>query len=220
MTYYEQCPMPVEGGGDCFAAPHPASRFGLCVAHWRDVVQDWVADLPEVARRCPSCQMLNMYDSADWVDAQCAGCGVSMAAPWIVTDNAELAAARRAPDVGPSGVVYYVQRGDRIKIGYSGSFDRRMAAISHDRVLATEPGDFAREKARHHQFAEFLVPGEREWFYAVPALVAHAAALRAEHGDPRKLARRVEAAQAYQQVLRDFGSLERFNLVMAELARG
>jgi len=82
------------------------------------------------------------------------------------------------------GVVYYIRRGNLIKIGTTVELRSRMQALLPNEVLATEPGDAKLEKKRHQQFSSTKVPGQREWFEPSDALTTHIAAVRAEHGEP------------------------------------
>lgn len=75
-------------------------------------------------------------------------------------------------------VVYYVQVGEHIKIGYSSNLPSRMRAYPPtSRLLAYEMGGVGLEAQRHQQFAADLVAG-REWFAPSPALLAHIRALK------------------------------------------
>lgn len=209
MDHFEHCPVPVKGGGDCWAEPHPASSHGLCVEHWRAVVQDWVSDVPQTTRRCWTCGILNQYDTADWVSASCTACGQAMDAPWLVEEHASrVTSAARAEDI-PDGVVYYLRFGDRVKIGFSAAFAERMLALPHDEVLAVEPGSYQREKQAHEQYAAFRVPGQREWFRAVPEILAHAADLRAKHGEPYACAAGIKAQRSAAADVSEHGNIER-----------
>jgi len=75
-----------------------------------------------------------------------------------------------------TSVVYYMQLGNRVKIGTSGDLRNRVKQISPERVLATEPGGTATEKQRHRQFADLRVVGE--WFRLEGELVEHINELR------------------------------------------
>ncbi|GAA4195849.1 hypothetical protein GCM10022219_21570 [Microbacterium oryzae] len=112
--------------------------------------------------RCVFCGALE-FERADG-RRRCAVCG------WFVGDAPD-------PDLPPPfvEVVYYLRYADRIKIGTSAHPRRRLAAIRHEELLAFERGGRALEQARHAEFADVREGGE--WFTAVPALVAHAAAL-------------------------------------------
>lgn len=78
-----------------------------------------------------------------------------------------------------SGVVYYIRTCCRIKIGHTIDLTRRMAELSPDEILATEPGDRELERARHQQFAAYRVRGE--WFRDSPALAAHIRGVKMRH---------------------------------------
>ncbi len=86
---------------------------------------------------------------------------------------------------GPS-VVYYIRRGDLVKIGVTTNLYQRMAAILPDEVLAIEPGDYAHEQEMHERFAELrlIAPGSKEWFCMGPDLIAHMTQIRNDHGTP------------------------------------
>lgn len=62
-----------------------------------------------------------------------------------------------------TSVVYYIIHGNRIKIGTSKNWRRRLVNLPHDRVLALEPGSNGVEKQRHRQFASIRFEGS-EWF--------------------------------------------------------
>jgi len=80
-------------------------------------------------------------------------------------------------------VVYYVQFGERVKIGTTANFPSRMRDVPHDAVLALEPGNHALEHLRHLEYAELRVNGE--WFTMGERLLAHIRQVVAIHGDPR-----------------------------------
>lgn len=73
-------------------------------------------------------------------------------------------------------LVYYIRFGDRVKIGYSSNLAGRLRALPHDEVLATEPGTYALEAARHRQFRELRLTGE--WFDHAEPLTSHIETLR------------------------------------------
>lgn len=79
-------------------------------------------------------------------------------------------------------VVYYVQIGDHIKIGYTSRLKQRMNAYPATRkLLATEPGSYQDELARHQQFRHLLAAGN-EWFHPGLDLIAHINELRVADG--------------------------------------
>jgi hypothetical protein len=95
---------------------------------------------------------------------RCSVCG------WQVGDvpDADLALPR-------IDVVYYLRFAERIKIGTSSQPRQRLAAISHDEVLAFERGGRDVEQRRHREFADLREGGE--WFTAAPRLWAHVQAV-------------------------------------------
>jgi len=75
-------------------------------------------------------------------------------------------------------IVYYLRRGDSVKIGTTFHPRHRFGAIPHDEVLAFELGARALEQQRHAEFADDRL-GTSEWFELTPRLRAHIAALAA-----------------------------------------
>lgn len=74
-------------------------------------------------------------------------------------------------------LVYYVRCGDLIKIGTTTKLSMRLAAYPpFAELLATEPGGYDVERARHKQFAEHHAM-RNEWFTAADDLLAHIATL-------------------------------------------
>jgi hypothetical protein len=66
-----------------------------------------------------------------------------------------------------AGVVYFIDAGEHIKIGYSASLVARMQKMGTDtpigaKLLHAEPGTFQTEKIVHRHFASLRVRGE--WF--------------------------------------------------------
>lgn len=83
------------------------------------------------------------------------------------------------------GFVYYLEVGERIKVGFSTDVKRRMRQYPPgSKLLAIEPGDYELEKSRHRQFEGSRTEG-REWFRPTADLLEHAKALVAEHGLPK-----------------------------------
>lgn len=79
-------------------------------------------------------------------------------------------------------IVYYVRRGDLIKIGTTADPPTRFDRLMPDEILAVEPGGEQTETYRHRQFGHLHCRGE--YFRAAPELVEHARQVRARHGDP------------------------------------
>lgn len=88
---------------------------------------------------------------------------------------------RELPD-GP--VVYYVRRGNLIKIGTTVRLHRRMNELMPDEILAVEPGGEALERARHEEFRDLALTSRGEYFFPSPTLIAHLERVRSEHGAP------------------------------------
>lgn len=83
-----------------------------------------------------------------------------------------------------AGVVYYIRFADRVKIGTSTNIAQRLKAIYHDELMATEPGGPGLEAQRHREFAEYLVPGQREWFFLTPEVKSHIDGVLERFGKP------------------------------------
>lgn len=96
---------------------------------------------------------------------------------------------RRAPvhpEADPTGwpsIVYYIKRGEVIKIGTTTNAKRRFQNLVPDEILAWEPGGAAEETARHRQFTH-LRCGEGEYFRPGLDLIKHCAAIRSANGAP------------------------------------
>ncbi len=114
-------------------------------------------------------------------------------------DREQVEAQDRRHRGNQPGWVYYVEIGDRIKVGYSADVRRRMRAYPPGSLLlAVEPGDTALERQRHRQFAEHLTDG-REWFNPDPQLLDHIRALTDLHGHPQRYAHEYRKPQRPEQ---------------------
>ena len=60
------------------------------------------------------------------------------------------------------GFVYFIKFGDRIKIGYSRDWRRRVSQLPHDEVLGVMQGGMSHEQNLHAQFSRYRITGE--WF--------------------------------------------------------
>lgn len=97
-------------------------------------------------------------------------------------------AAKSALRQDREGFVYYLQVGERIKVGYSVDVKRRMRAYPPgSELLAVEPGDRDLETERHRQFAGSRTDG-REWFRPTPDLLELVAEIVATYGAPKQFA--------------------------------
>jgi hypothetical protein len=84
-------------------------------------------------------------------------------------------------------LVYFARRERLIKIGWTSRLPARMRSLG-TQPLATETGDYIRERQLHQKFAHLLVVGHgtvgREWFHPGPDLIAYINELRAASGTP------------------------------------
>ena len=79
------------------------------------------------------------------------------------------------------GRVYFIRRGDLIKIGWSQDVDRRIKQLDGDALLHDQPGTMHDEHLLHEAFADLLEPSlGREWFHEAPKLTAFIALLHNE----------------------------------------
>lgn len=103
---------------------------------------------------------------------------------------AELSIPRqaKAPLIDPSrSVVYYISRTGTpgIKIGVLQNVHKRMKQLGgRIHLLAVEPGGYAVERKRHHQFRTLRNPGT-EWFQQTDGLMQHIDNLVFRYGQPR-----------------------------------
>lgn len=176
-------------GSDCWRLPEPDGYAGICTEHMHDVAKAWLGDTGMRRDRCPHCDFLSLSRDRLSRAIFCIHCGRVIEVlpdPDVVPRNLGPSRDDRpAPRQFPrTDVVYYIRFGDRIKIGTSTNLPKRLTVLPYDELLAIEPGNVSREKARHREFAASLIPGQLEWFEATPALLAHAAALRQRFGPP------------------------------------
>lgn len=93
-------------------------------------------------------------------------------------------AARRITERNRRSIVYYIRRGDLIKIGTTIDPVNRLKSLMPDEVLAFEPGDKHTERQRHLQFARSRVALKSEYFRQDSDLMGHVTEMREQHGDP------------------------------------
>lgn len=60
------------------------------------------------------------------------------------------------------GFVYFIKFGDRIKIGFSRNWQRRVNELPHDEVLGVMHGGISQEQNLHALFSRYRITGE--WF--------------------------------------------------------
>jgi hypothetical protein len=124
------------------------------------------------------------------------------------------------PLAAADSIVYYIRRGDVIKIGTTVDPPKRFAALMPDEILAYEPGRRKQELARHRQFAHLRCQGEH--FRPAPELVEHIRRARELYGDPdpswpttASLARERAAAQVNAEALPPLTSDEKITAAEA-----
>ncbi len=148
----------------------------------------------------PSVQaILDLIDTADPTWPAVAAVLSEFAAAGIDLDAAAVTMALKlgkqrwalaAPDVDAEppppafagSIVYYVRRGNLIKIGTTTSPRSRFGDLLPDEILAVEPGGRPEEIRRHKQFRHIRCRGE--YFRYTPELRDHIAAIRASGGEP------------------------------------
>lgn len=186
MSHYKQCPIPNKGGKDCWQEPHPANSFGICIEHWRKVVEQWHDEDPSVSVTCMHCGGSSHFDPVDLKTAICHICHQQISDPGILSQLLEMEATLRQPGskVDVHGVVYYMRFSDRVKIGFTTNLSTRALQVPNDEVIAAEPGTYALERQRHEEFTVERMTERGEWFTMSPRLAFHMANIRDAHGDP------------------------------------
>jgi hypothetical protein len=114
---------------------------------------------PSLESPCRVCRSLRgVRTETGWV---CAVCG------WRVGEFIDPGLPMPRVDV-----VYYLRLDERVKIGTTANPRQRFGALTHEEVLAFEPGDRTVERQRHAEFAGDRL-GTSEWFALTPSLRAH-----------------------------------------------
>ena len=104
---------------------------------------------------------------------------------------ARVAVTNPAPEPKPEPqreeVVYYVQIGGHIKIGWTGQLEQRMRQYPpNSQLLAVHPGTRADERALHKRFAVHRSHGQ-EWYPLVPVVLDHIKRMQDQHGPAPEL---------------------------------
>lgn len=158
-AHWATCTIAMDGGGFCDKPKPVDSPLSLCELH---LAQAHLYCADKIANRR---------------DAQ----RIALAEAEVARVRAahELALAADALDAetvdDEDSVVYYIQFGDRVKIGFSRNLRDRLSALPYDRLIGTEPGGRQVEARRHRQFAEHRISGE--WFHAASEIVELAESL-------------------------------------------
>lgn len=159
MPVVDTCCVPLYDGSPCGQPSHPVAPFAICGPHARKVWDRFNEFLESTKHN-----------------------EISRAA--LIINEAQALQKKHAEELVDSriGIVYYVQIGEHIKIGYTANLPQRMRQYPPNRrVLATEGGGWDRESQRHREFRHLLDMGN-EWFRPGPDLIAHINDLRAEQG--------------------------------------
>jgi hypothetical protein len=81
-------------------------------------------------------------------------------------------------------VIYYLQVGGHIKIGWTSQFEQRMRSYPpNTTLLAVHPGTRADERKLHKRFAVHRSHGQ-EWYPLAPVVLNHIKRVLAAHGEP------------------------------------
>lgn len=128
-----------------------------------------------------------MADAGVKVDEAAFGIAVKVGAHRFAAQEAKRQASRRityvpVPLASTDSIVYYVRRGDLIKIGTTVDPARRFSALLPDEILAYEPGGPKEETFRHRQFSH--LKGRGDHFRQAPELLEHVRCVREMYGDP------------------------------------
>lgn len=182
------CGIVLENGSDCPGFVQPETPLNLCSEHLKEAAR-WYNRNDESVRPRVLCQTCGEREGlAGTSGYRCTYCGYQSpdfeGTTRVTPAEAELLWPS-SPEPRAVNVVYYLRFGDRIKIGTSSDFRRRVVCIPNDEVLALERGSLELERHRQAQFSTHRVTGE--WFTAAPDLLEHAAALAHPQGWAKQL---------------------------------
>lgn len=151
---------------DCYREPEH-HELPLCEPHYRDVGMHWIRDNIELIRAVSGVAEQDIMFDRVMRDARAR-----------LPEKHRLDQLDRDDHAARHSVVYYLDLGDRIKIGYTAHLTRRLADFRLDPsvVLATERGGCDVETRRHREFADERY-GRKEDFAKSDRLMAHIAAL-------------------------------------------
>jgi hypothetical protein len=128
-----------------------------------------------------------MADAGVKIDEMTHEIAVKVAAHRMKTADSKRQAGRRiafvsVPLASMGSIVYYIRRGDLIKIGFTEDPAQRFSALLPDEILAFEPGGRNEETFRHRQFDHLRGRGEN--FRQALELLEHIRSVREMYGDP------------------------------------
>lgn len=163
------------------SGPETASSLSTCTAQLSDASTCGKPSVDGIT--FPICErhVLNAYR---WVTLHMESLADDPLFQWkFRMDSLDAEHARdRRRRAGRSEVVYYVQVGPHIKIGYTSALAQRMQSYPlNRRLLAVEAGDYSLEQQRHNEFRHLLDLG-KEWFRPGPELLVHINTLRLGSG--------------------------------------
>jgi hypothetical protein len=159
LNEYHHCTAQARDGSFCDAPAIEEAPFPICIEHAAMVLRFLRGYIDAVESAPLELRMLILDRTRD-----------------------KKAEAARDAAVEKRSLVYYVQLGDLIKIGYTANFSQRMKNYPpHRRVLAVERGNMRLEEQRHRQFRAHLAEGN-EWFRPAPDLIEHINRLRKKAG--------------------------------------
>lgn len=133
----------------------------------------------------PGMELCQKHALSVWqnVDTLVQGGEVQPPVPVVKIDPTQLPPP--LPQTPDGGWIYYLQIGDRIKIGYASSMYNRMRSYPPNSILlAVHPGKIADERRIHREVAHHRVAG-REWYGVTPEMVAYVEAVQERHGKPQ-----------------------------------
>lgn len=100
------------------------------------------------------------------------------------------------------GTIYYLQVGDRVKIGFTTDLYRRMMQYPpNSTLLATHPGTPMVEKEMHQDFRRHLADG-REWFHPNADLDAHILKVQEKYPNRTSIAQMRQAVSTPNATIR------------------
>lgn len=155
----DPCPIPLWGGEPCGKPNHPVAPFAICGDHARKLYEAFDSYIGGVTQN----EIFRASMALDWLEDH-----RRKEATWAKDDELAL--------------VYYVQIGEHIKVGYTTNLTLRLRSYPpYRRLLATEPGGRSLEGQRLREF-KHLVDAGQEWLRPGPDLIAHINELRAADG--------------------------------------
>ena len=185
------CGIILDNGRDCNGPVRPDSPLNLCGQHFAAAAA-WVLQHDNTTRERVKCEMCGHPEARPGIKGFfCSFCEHKTP---DFEGSTRLSAAeaeqrfQQQPTPKAVEVVYYIQFGERIKIGTSRNVRDRIKSLPYDRILAFERGGATLESRRHTQFREHRL-GKTEWFHINDELLAHIAEMTAGQPEPLELYR-------------------------------